>query len=377
MNILLATDDSLVRGGISLFMLQWIIGIRKSYENSTIHVYFRDHVDDLGLKNEYEALGVRIYTGNISRSIKFGVPYARKKVKDDIRKIIKEADIDIIHIHSGVFGYNLDLLAESKRMGVKVRVSHSHGAYRERPIDKVVHFFVKIGIRYYATEYAGCSKQAGVYLFGKRAVLSNKWTFIPNAIDTERFMFNEAKRRAVRNSINVTDDELLLGAVGLLKAGKNHLFLLDILADLRAKGLPTKLIIVGKGEMEDALREKMRGLEIEDQVILYGSSDDVPSLLSAMDIYLMPSESEGLGISAVEAQANGLPCILSDRFPEEVVLSENVWCLPIDQGTGIWEKKISKIAKEKQLDRKIGNSFVKAAGFDQNETKMYVAKVYG
>ena len=376
MNILLVTDASLVRGGISLFMLQWINGIKKAYEKSIIHVYFRDHVDDPDLKKQYEALGVRIYTGNIPRSIKFGVPFARKKVKDDIRKIIKEADIDIIHINSGIFGYNLDLLAESKHLGVKVRVSHSHGAYPERFRDKVVHFFVKIGIRYYATAYAGCSKQAGVYLFGKRAILSKKWTFIPNAINTERFMFDETRRLSVRNSLNVTDDELLLGAVGLLNAGKNHMFLLDILADLKAKDLSAKLIIVGKGEMEGKIREKMRKLGIEDQVILYGPSDDVPSLLSAMDIYLMPSESEGLGISAVEAQANGLPCILSDRFPEEVIMSDKVWCLPIDQGVGPWIGKIIQNTNCQTIDRKAGVAHVKMAGFDQGEMQKYVSNLY-
>ncbi len=376
MNILLATDASLVRGGISLFMFQWIIGIKKSYENSTIHVYFRDHVDDPGLKAKYEALGVHIYIGNIPRSIKFGVPSARKKVKDDIRKIIKEANIDIIHINSGVFGYNLDLLAESKRLGVKVRVSHSHGAYPERTRDKIAHYFVKIGIRHYATAYAGCSKQAGIYLFGVRAVKSKKWVFVPNAIDSERFKFDEIKRNRTRNVLHIKDGDLLLGAVGLLNAGKNHMFLLDVLDELRQRGMKAKLIIVGNGEMEDKLREKSQTLNLEKNVILYGSSDDVPPLLSAMDIFLMPSESEGLGISAVEAQASGLPCILSDRFPEEVVMSDRVWCLPIDEGSHAWTEKIEFLSPLLLSERINGVNFVKEAGFDEGSLPNYVKKLY-
>ena len=376
MNILLVTDANLERGGITIFMLQWVYGIRNTYTNSNICVYFRDHIEDKELEKRFKDEGVKIYIGNIPRKVKFGVPKARNKVRDDISKIIENESIDVIHVNSGVFGFNLDLLSLAEKMGVKIRISHSHGAYPERKRDKFVHFFVRQGINYYATAYAACSKNAGKYLFGQKGIKSRKWHFIPNSIDVRKFAFNEEKRVDSRNSLNLADSELLLGAVGHLCQGKNHIFLLDVLHDLLARDVKAKLIILGKGDMENRLRERGKELGIENELILYGPSDDVPRWLSAMDIYLMPSASEGLGISAVEAQANGLPCLLSDRFPEEVVMTENVWCLPIDKGTDEWVDVLTHLSKRPMINRELGAQSVIDAGFDVAQISKHIRALY-
>ena len=376
MNILLATDANLERGGITLFMLQWICGIREVDKNGKICVYFRDHVEDKELEKQYLDLGTTIYTGNIPRNVRFGNNDARKKVKADIREIITTDQIDVIHIHSGVFGYNLDLLSEAKRRGVQVRISHSHGAYPERKIDKLIHFFMIPVIKQNATLYAACSRKAGIYLFGKRGVSSGKWRFVPNTIQVNRFRFDNDERIKNRSKLEVKDDELLLGAVGHLNVGKNHAFLIEVLAELRKNGIPVKLIVLGKGEQRENLLKKSRQLGVEKEVILYGPVPNVSKFLSAMDIYLMPSQSEGLGISAVEAQANGLPCLLSDRFPEEVVMTPEVFCLPIDQGIDLWVEKIKEL-RSCRRERIIGAELVKKAGFDESNTADYVKLLYG
>ena len=377
MNVLLATDASLERGGITLFMLQWIKGIKEIYKYSNIHAYFRDRVEDSFLEKEFKELGVRIHTGNISRSIKFKNIRARKKVIDDISDIINKNSIDVIHIHSGVFGYNLDLLRVAKRLGIHIRISHSHGAYPERLRDKVIHRFMIMWIKKYATTFAGCSVKAGNYLFGEKGVSSDKWIFVPNTIQSDRFLFNYHKRIEGRNDLRINDTELLLGAVGHLNSGKNHLFLLEVLSLLLQNNRNSaKLVIFGKGNMKNKLIKKMIELHLEDKVILYGTTDDVPKWLSAMDVFLMPSESEGLGISAVEAQASGLPCILSDRFPKEVIINNNVWCLPIDKGPDEWVEVIEKIDFQLCGVRENGVKMVKQAGFDKTNTKNYVKALY-
>ena len=376
-NVLLATDASLERGGITLFMLQWIRGIKEANTNTNIHVYFREHIEDEYIAHQYEKLGVCIHTGNIQPGVSFKNTAARKKTVNDIKKLLSKESFDVIHINSGIFGFTAALLNEAQLRGVPIRIAHSHGAYRETAIDKVVHQFLRLRINKLATVYAGCSKKAGAYLFGTKGISSPKWKYIPNAIQVNRFVFDNTKRIEYRKAIDVHENEILLGAIGHLYIGKNHTFLIDVVKGLRDNDIPAKLIIIGQGDQKKALCEKILQYNLQRYVIMYGGSDDVPGWLSAMDIFLMPSTSEGLGISAIEAQASGLPCLLSDRFPEEAVIGKNVWCLPINKGVNGWVNRIQKLIAGSESNRSLGAKIVATAGFDQRDTVKYVRLLYG
>ncbi len=376
LKVLLATDACLERGGITLFMLQWIRGIIEADPNCSIHVYFREHIEDEEIASQYRNMGVCIHTGNIPSKVSFKNTAARRKIAGDIKGIFSKGHFDVMHVNSGIFGFTVDLLTEAKRANVPIRIAHSHGAYSETRIDKVIHFFLRLRIHNLVTAYAGCSKKAGLYMFGDKGINSPIWHNIPNAIQADKFTYDDKKRKEYRMSLHVQDDELLLGAIGHLYAGKNHVFLIDVLKELREKEIQAKLIIIGQGDQEESLRAKALHDGVQEYVILYGVSEDVAGWLSAMDIFLMPSKSEGLGISAIEAQANGLPCILSDRFPEETVVRRNVWCLPIDCGTEVWADKIQEIANESISDRSSGVKDIASAGFDQHDTSKYVRLLY-
>ena len=376
MNVLLATDACLDRSGIALFMLQWSKGIKAVDPESSVYVYFRDGVKSKELEEEYKAVGIKIYTGNIPRTVSFKNSKARKKVKSDIRKIILKKKIDVIHVNSGVFGYNADLLSLAKRLGVPVRVAHSHGPYGERLLDKIIHYFLALRICHIATALAGCSITAGRYLFKERGVRSSKWHFIPNTITAARFEFNEQNRIEKRREIGVGEEEVLLGAVGFLRPGKNHTFLIDLLHDMKEKGMCPKLIILGEGSERKSLQKKSEELGVDDQFILYGLTDEVPSWLSAMDYYLMPSKTEGFPISVIEAQANGLGCLLSDTITTEVDVTENVHHLPIDQGTEPWISILRSVKPISSCDRKKGVSNVRQAGLDETDTQRYIRELY-
>ena len=120
------------------------------------------------------------------------------KVRNDINQIIFSWHIDVIHINSRMFGFNVLLLSEAKKCGVSVRIAHAHGAISEKIHDKVVHSLMRKRICSLATVYAGCSKAAGMFLFGMKGVSSSKWRFIPNTIQTERFAFDENERKKKR-----------------------------------------------------------------------------------------------------------------------------------------------------------------------------------
>ena len=377
MNILLATNANLDRGGISLFMLQWIRGIRKVDNNGIIAAYFRETIEDKDIENEYKLLGVKIYTGNIPKGISFKNVEANDVVKTGIRDILEKDNIDIVHVNSRFFGFHVLVLAVAKKAGIPTRVSHFHGSLEESFFDRIVHTFLRSRIRSLATVYAGCSKEKAGYLFGEKGIRSDNWQLIPNTIQTERFRFNEVERKKKREVIGIAEDEILLGAVGHVVKEKNHIFLVEVMKRLLRRMPKAKLIILGDGSEREKLQEKSRELGLEGKVILYGATDDVPGWLSAMDYYLMPSLSEGFPISAVEAQANGLICLLSDRITREVDLTKNVYHLSIDNGISMWLKKIESVPPVSVSDRLHAADLIKEAGFDVNDTADYVRSLYG
>ena len=377
MNILLTTNASLDRGGISLFMLQWIRGIRKIDNNGTIAVYFRESIVDKDIENEYRLFGVRIYTGNIPKGINFKNIEANNAVKKDIRDILKKEKIDIVHVNSRFFGFHVLALSVAKKAGTPIRVSHFHGSLVESFFDRIVHTFLRLRIRSLATVYAGCSKEKAVYLFGEKGIRSDKWRLIPNTIETERFRFNKEERKKKREIIGTTDDEILLGAVGHVVKEKNHIFLLGVLKILIRSMPKVKLIILGDGSEREKLQEKSRELGLDGKVILYGVTDDVSGWLSAMDYFLMPSLSEGFPISAVEAQASGLVCLLSDRITKEADITNEVYHFSIDEGEREWTKAILRIVPTANDERSKYAEIIKSKGFDEMSTPEYVRQLYG
>ena len=177
--------------------------------------------------------------------------------------------------------------------------------------------------------------------------------------------------------MDIKDDETLLGAVEHLIEIKNHKFLIDLVHTLRNEGFKVKLLIIGEGDKREELLEQCKKLGIEDYVILFGASDEVQYWLSAMDYFLMPSLSEGLGISAVEAQANGLICLLSDRMPIEINLTETVFHLSIDHGFDEWVKALCDCDPRSYQERVEACSVIKQAGFDESSTSTYEKMLYG
>ena len=377
MNILLATNASLDRGGISLFMLQWIRGIRKVDNNGIIAAYFRESIEDEDIENEYRLLGVKIYTGNIPKGISFKNVEANNAVETDIRDILKKDKIDIVHVNSRFFGFHVLMLSVAKKAGIPIRVSHFHGSLAESFFNQVIHTFLRSRIRSLATVYAGCSKEKAVYLFGEKGIRSDKWRLIPNTIQTERFRFNEVERKKKREVVGIAEDEILLGAVGHMEKVKNHIFLIGVLKKLIRRLPKAKLVILGDGSEREKLREKSRELGLGDKVIFYGVTDDVPGWLSAMDYYLMPSLSEGFPISAIEAQASGLVCMLSDRITKEADITTDVYHLPIDKGAREWTKAVLRIAPTSATERVKYAEMIKSRGFDEMSTPDYVRQLYG
>lgn len=185
--------------------------------------------------------------------------------------------------------------------------------------------------------FVACSQEAGVALFGKKLVArgGGNFTVIKNAIDLQRYKFNEQVRAQYRSDFKIADRKVII-LIGRLSAVKNQLFFLDVFRELCAVDENYTLMLVGDGELKSAVSEKVARLGLSDKVIMTGNRSDVCELLWCADLFVLPSSMEGLGIVLIEAQAAGLPCITTTNVPQEADVTPYVTRLELNGGIEGW-----------------------------------------
>lgn len=256
-----------------------------------------------------------------------------------LNKKLGETQYDICHVH-GNSSTNTIELAIAKHNHINIRIMHCHTSKCQHEI--IHRFLLPVFKRIYTDAFA-CSPLAGNWIFGE-----GQFTVIPNGFLTEDFKFNIKKRDQYREQLNMNGN-LVIGHVGEMNYSKNQIFAIKCFEEFLKTNPSSMLLMVGNGKGKKAIEEYVDKLKFRDKIIIYGESNDVPGLLSAMDIFLFPSRYEGFGIAMVEAQINGLPCIASDAVPREAAICPNVYFLPIDNIV-IWKEQIINII-QKEYDR--------------------------
>lgn len=193
--------------------------------------------------------------------------------------------------------------------------------------------------RYVDVKFAP-SDLAARYTFGGKAYRAGKVTILHNAVDLGVFHYDDNGRQAIRKEFGIADDTLLVGHVGRFMAQKNHSFLLNIFAEMIKQQPNTKLLLVGKGELERELRAQVATLHLTDKVIFAGVRLDVPQLLSAMDVFVFPSLYEGMPNTVIEAQATGLPVVLADTITKEADITGLLEYRSLTEPAGDWAKAV-------------------------------------
>lgn len=371
--LLLISAGNIDRGGVQIFLLEWIKAIRALDQQYKITWYCPGIVQDQTFKECFEKYNVQIITGNLPG----GNMCKNAKYRKDIRKILEDDKYDIVHVNTGVILGVLVAIQEAARAGVIIRVSHSHNEFvNDSLIQKIYHQLMRKIILDKATCYAACSNAAGRWMYGEKALTSNKWRFVANRIDIQKFSFNKNIREEFRNKLGVSD-ELVLGAVGALCDVKNHIFLIAVMEKMKLLDLKFKLIIIGDGELRLKLQEEIIAKKLQDVVKLIGLSECVECWLQAMDIFVMPSHHEGYPITTVEAQASGLPCLLSNTITKETKILEKVKYLPINQGVDVWVDSILHMKPNTLEERASANEKVRNAGFDNAFLYQSIKDLYG
>lgn len=309
---------------------------------------------------ELEAIGCRVF--HLAPPSSGFRAYLRS-----LRELIRTYHYDVIHAHT-MFNIGWAMLA-GRLYGVPVRVSHAHSALRERkpPQVRLYEAVMRGLIRCCATDYVACGVAAGQRLYGKRT-FAKKGQLILNGIDTQRFAFDGARREALRAELGLSD-RFVIGHAGHLAPVKNQIFLLERMPELLRRRPDAFSLLLGEGASRPLLEQRIRELGLQDAVRLTGNVRNVPDYLSAMDVFAFPSLYEGMPLSILEVQANGLPCVISDRVPRDVFLTDLLCPLPLEQPDA-WVEALCR-ARRETPERYAGT--LRAAGVD---TRTAMGKLY-
>lgn len=294
-----------------------------------------------------------------------------------LKKVIREGKYDAVHSHLMFFSGLVMLAARSE--GVPVRVPHGHmtdpciedRSFLQRRMFDVYRFFMTLLLDSCGTALVACGPESGAYLYGKRT-FKKRGIILNNGIDLSKYKFDSEMRERKRRELGV-ENKLVVGHVGRLNYIKNHKFLLDVFAELKKINADSVLLIVGEGEEKDAIEEKARRLEIENDVILTGVRNDVYDLLQAMDVFVFPSLKEGLPVTLIEAQATKLSCLISDTVSEYARQNSNVEYISLSDSAAEWAQKAQKLAS---IDRKSISCKELIKNYDINETVKQLEKIY-
>ncbi len=282
--------------------------------------------------------------------------------------LLNNPDYHIVHSH--VRSYATVFIPIAKRCGVKTIV-HSHSTSNGIGLKGQMKTLMQIPLRWQADYLFACSEDSGKWLFGKKVVDKPNFSVVKNAIDVKKYRYDIKKRNQMRNALNI-EGKRVYGHVGRLSEPKNHIFLIDIFREIHKRDVNAVLLIVGSGEQRVAIDEKIQKEKLQKVVFMLGARNDIPDIMQALDVFLFPSLWEGLPMTVVEAQAAGLPCLVSNTVTREVALSDVVRYLPISQGTDVWVN-CAISAQERYPE---AAEYVIQSGFDVESSAKWLTDYY-
>lgn len=345
-----------------------IMNIYRKIDKSIVQFDFLVHTDkECSFDREIEELG-----GNIYRIHRFTGKNAVPYYHECMAFFDEHPEIKIVHGHIGSCAA-FYLKAAKKHECFTIAHSHSVGEYAS--IRDYVWSVFSYPTRYISDYLMGCSTEAGKARFGYRVVEEKKkYLNYPNAIDLNRFVFNKDIRNKMRSEFGIEEDERFIGAIGRIVDAKNPDFIYEMFQKLVQKP-NVKCLWVGYGTLEAEFKEKVDKAGLSDRIIMPGKRSDVPNILQALDCFVLPSKYEGLPVSAIEAQAAGLPCILSENITREAEVSSLVSWLPID-ASDVWVSKVINETDKYFGKRESPVDQIRDNGYDINASVKWLEDFY-
>ncbi len=310
-------------------------------------------------RKRFEEMGFTIHDFTNFRGSRIGIRNYR-----EYSELFKKEKFDIVHNNSV---QNLLPLFVAKQQNINVRILHSHADFDSAIADRswlarlLYRGALKLNVCNATTLYS-CGEIAGKSVFGKKEFDKGNVEIIPNAIDTNSFRFNQNTRKRIRDQWNIDEDEIVIGNVGRFEDDlKNQDFIIDIAKCLLEKRNAVRIVLVGDGHLRTQIEEKAGKLGISEKVLFTGAIDNVNEALNAFDFFLFPSKTEGLSMSVVEAQCNGLKGIMTDTLPTEMNIIGTFVTMSLSRTALEWAEEILRNLDYKREDQ---SDNIRQVGYD-------------
>lgn len=298
-------------------------------------IYFIDK--DVTYHEEISKLGGFIY--------RLSTPKNTLKFVKDFKNSFFNSQYSILHLHEVYLNSLVNPIA--RYCGISKIISHSHATrYSDKKLNAIRNRILCIPINKNTTYRMACSKAAGAFLYGRKVINENNIYILNNAIDCDKFRYSLSVRMEKRNELKL-DHKLVIGHVGRFNEQKNHIFLINVFAEIYKKQKNAILILVGDGPLKEKVQDLVKKFGLEENVLFLGLRNDVNQIIQAMDVFVLPSVYEGLPVIGVEAQAAGLPCIMSDAITKEIDFT-NVTFVSLKKKPEYWAEKIISAFKEER-----------------------------
>ena len=348
MRRLLCIVSAMNAGGAETFLMK----MYRAIDRNKYQMDFLVNADTNYYEKEILEMGGKIYRIPAKSQSLFGWYRGTKKIIHDNRYkyVIRVCEHSLA---------TLDLLV-AKAGGATHLIMRSSNAYSGSKKSVLLHKIFKVLPMTVPNVKLAPSTEAAEYTFGKGCVERGKVVLLHNAIDTSIYQFDSAEREKIRKELGIAE-EFVVGHVGRFNQQKNHEFLIDVFFEIKKIRNDAKLILCGKGEKEQEIRNKVEKLGLSDSVLFLGVRSDIPAILSAMDVFVFTSFYEGMPNTVIEAQATGVPCYVSDRVTKEARVTDLVTYLSIEQLPIEWAKICSN---QINLNRSKYKEILKEEGYD-------------
>jgi glycosyltransferase EpsF len=350
--------SAMERGGAETL----IMNIYRNLDRSKIQFDFISHSNKLGdYEKEIIELGGRIF--KIPSLGQLG-PYSYIK---ELVKIMSANSFIAVHAHTD-FQSGFPALA-AKISGIPKRICHSHSNNwhkGNRYLEKIMLKILQTVIRFSATHYCSCSKEAAEFLFGRYMFNDGKVSILKNGIDITQFTSNVADfRKSVSEELGIPENAKIIGHVGRFSDSKNHIFILKILKELLERESRFFALLIGEGPLKEKIEKEAQNLGILKHIRFLGVREDIPRLMKAFDVFLFPSQFEGFGIVALEAQSAGTPCVISNKVPSTTDMGIGLTSyISLDERLEFWCSEINDAIKKERPSSRLINEAISKRGYN-------------
>lgn len=325
--------------------------------------------DKLDFEDEFINMGAKFY--HIHR------PSHPIDFYKSLKHILKQGNYKVIHFNLSYANFVPVILA--KLAGAHNIIIHSHSTDIDdqrifiRKIKTGIHLLGKMISPFVGNSFWACSSDAAKWMFSQKILKKNKWFWAHNAIDVKKYVYNSDKRNLLRKELGIAPGTFVIGHIGRFTYQKNHEFLLEVFKAVKKEKKDCRLMLIGDGPEKQHIKDLVEMFGINGDVLFLGRRTDVPDLLQAMDCFVLPSRFEGLPIVGIEAQAAGLPCIVSEVITEDVNITNLVKFVSLSSSIKCWLDTILSVSCEGRNDR---YKDIVEAGYDLRHETCVIQKKY-